>query len=334
MGVSLIKSRPVSPRDLVLYYGVDGLAFDPFKVELELLNGSTGASVLAKQDITSTGRLGLGQYGLPSWTPSSALARGRAVWYVTPTAGAPVVQFERDFEVLDSAVSQTSGVGLVLLDDLRQAGLTTAMASDVKVHLAILRWSALIEKVARQRFRPTYDRVRVRGESGSGQIPLPETLAVMTEIYLNESTTPTDITNFRVFGGGAFERGHPFIEVASSLDFFAPSTALGGFVSGMRQHVVGLWGFFDAFTGRAPEEIRQACITGVILTLAPHSSLVGGSMSGRIKRERTDSHEIEYALSTGNISGSLLALLKDPAIRDAINLYRGPVTVAAPYGGL
>lgn len=335
MSTTLIKDVSTSPRDLAVYTTINGIAVDAYKVEIEVLDASTalpGSSLVARQTMTVLGKIVTGQYGVAptgtAWKPTAACARGRCIWYITMVSGGDVTLIERSFEVVEASVARRADTGLALIQDIRDAGLVAGSYPSPKVHAMLIRWRDLIERVARQRFRPVYESRRIRSGGGSDLLHLPEQLVALAELRVNNSSTGTTLSSYINHA----DKQNPKIVIASSPDFYSCAGSTEGYEYGVDQVLTGLWGCVELSTYDPPEEIRQACILGVALSLAPTLSLGGHPGAGTVRSESTDGHSISYGLDYGGSRAGLLALLKEPSIRDAIMLYRAPISVRSPGG--
>lgn len=218
-------------------------------------------------------------------------------------------------------------------------------------------WRSLIERICRQRFRLVGECRQFQGEGGStlflpeplfwGLVFLPGIASSVTEIAreIGEVEDPGNLFDlyspiFNVRGATGPDRRNPAVDIVSnpSSGNLGPFSRLGPFASdwtfGAASTIWGFWGFVEEETQDCPIEIRTAATRGILLSNGYDLSVGGGGAPGPVRRERTDSHEIEWAVQTGSIRGGLLSILKDPAIRDALDLYRGPIGIAAGYGGL
>ena len=85
--------------------------------------------------------------------------------------------------------------------------------------------------------------------------------------------------------------------------------------------MTGLWGFVDPETLLAPEPIRDALLRCLYLDFVA----TGAPTFGAIRAETTDGHSVTYAPGATQIPGGMLTLLRDPAIRDLLDLYRNRI---------
>lgn len=297
--------------------------------------------------------------GLP-WAPSDSTPRARVVWRLDSG-----ITFERDFEVLES------GTGPLLLGatvaDLRSLGLPVRV-TDVQAVSRLREWTLLFERLARQRFRPALD-CRVFKGRNSGTVFLPEPLVGLYHVVPGSYSDPASLSraaagtalmtrtadenlaimarDFRVSATRGEERRNPTIELATDTAVY-PLDLSGGFpvitspgnyftlppqfAAGQPYTAFGVWGFVEDESQDTPLVVRTAIAQGTMLSLGYTPRGLG--VTGAITGETTDGHSISYAIQTGAISGGLLSLLRNPAIRDALTLYRAPRAIGAISGGL
>lgn len=338
MASSLIKDQ-IHPADmLALYVQVDGVLTDVYEAKFAIFDESSaipGTAGLTGTVTTGAGHFLTGCYGVYDavnvrfWKPTSTIKRGRVEWSYKLASTDSAVLVTRYFEVLEATVASRPAQTLVLLQDVKDFG-TIGSATDTRLRTAILEWRDVIERYCKQRFRPVRETRRFRG-TGSSMLFLPEPVFGVSEFYANSETTKRLLTEFTFYGATGNDRRNPKMEWAlSEGSIFAPSGG-GTFVSGLIQKLSAVVGFIEEDTLGAPLAVQEAMIRGVRLGLrADLSGGSAGSPGGVIKREETDGHAIEYAVSSGSAKGGFLSILKDPAIRDALTFYVGPISLAAP----
>lgn len=347
MATTLIKGQSVDRDLLALYAQHLGQLTDPFKVEMQVLDLTSGfpGSVLLPvgggwEDVTShtTAKFATGCWAVINpatddlWAPAATVTEGLVRWRVTEGDGDIPTIIERRFEVLDTDAGTRGATLLCLLQDLREVGVP-ASVTDRALYQMLLRWRDLIERTARQRFRPVRETRNVEG-TGTTTLMLPEPLHALASLYMNGNTYASSETP-DVYGFEGEGRRNPYLEnsAVDQDDLYARLAGSGEvFSRRLRQRISGVWGFFDPDSYEPPWEIREAAILGAQIMYANEDGVAdpGVAVSGPLKRERTDRHEEEYAVTAKASSTSLLALLGDARIREAISLYRGPIAVRSP----
>lgn len=347
MATTLIKGQAVETDLLALYAQEAGHLADPYKVELQVLNTSAGLPGVALlpvgggwQNVTShaVAHFATGCYAVVDpvtgqlWAPAATVAEGLVRWRVTATNGATPYYVERRFEVLDTNAGTRPSLGLTLLADLRAVGIPVAVTDRMLLSTA-LRWRDLIERMARQRFRPIRESRSVEG-TGALALMLPEPLHALSAMYMNGNTVASS-TPPEVYGHSGEGRRNPYLQnsAVDSDDLYARLCGSGEMFSRrLKQTVSGVWGWFESDSYEPPWEIREAAVLGVQIMYADRDGTLdpGVAIGGPLKRERTDRHEQEYAVTASAVRTNMLALLRDARIREAIQLYRGPLGMGTP----
>lgn len=344
MPAALVKST-ATPLDLLALYTVDvnGVLADAYRVECLVYNDTTtmGGAVLLSDgggriNVTShvVGHFATGCYGVIdpatglAWTPAAAVKRGRVVWYVVQAEGDLERVVERPFEVLDTGMAGRPQQVLALVQDVRDAGLS-ASVTDAKAHAALLLARDMIERYCRQRLRTVRETRRLRG-SNSTMLHLPEPLVGLARVVIADTTITTvvDLTTLRVWSADD-DRHNPRIEVAMDRITVYTSTGTTLFVSYYPQLVTGVWGYVDADTLDTPRIVQDASARLALLLLDKDAAAdaLQGPVSSRTVDRRTESYT-GLGLARGRTAS--LSLLRDPAVRDALDLYRAPIMVGCP----
>lgn len=341
MGSTLIKDKVHAADLLALYIQIEGKLANAVKVEYRIFDlsaGFPGVQLLpaggGRTEVTTgTGHVATGVYGVydPAavafWKPLATFKRLRVVWYITRTTGAAEEELERFAEALDTNEALREVGGLALVEDVRDAGAAATVATK-DIHAVLIRWRDLFERHCRQRFRPVRE---VRNFRARGGIKLffPEPLHGLTK-WTNGTTVLSNDT-LRVWGAEGRDRRNPKVEIVQpEKDNVFVSGTTSKFKSGLRQVVDGVWGFFDPVTFGPPLEITDAIERAALLTLKQAEPVP--AVGGVRKREKVDKHEVEYAGGFSVSRPGMMALLKDPAIRDALAMYRAPIGMGTTGG--
>lgn len=345
MATSLIKDQVPALDLLALYVQVDGIATDVFEAKYEIFDesaGLPGTSLKAGTVTTGTGHFATGCYGAydsatsAAWKPTATYARARIEWRYKIASTSDETLALRAFEVVATSVGQRPYLVPALIQDVKDYASPAPTQTDKAIREAIIEWRDLIERYCRQGFLPRRQTKILTG-SGSYLLQLSEPLFAAIEIKINAGTDARTLgTDFTFYGAVGAERHNPRIlwkrsSSSASGSIWSPSSAGSRFATRMTQSVNGVWGFVEEETLDAPELVRKAVTRGVRLALdAEATGGSGGSPGGPIRREETDGHMIEYAVSSGSSRSGLLSILRDPIIRDALDLYRGPIQVISP----
>lgn len=224
--------------------------------------------------------------------------------------------------------------------DVRAAGLEDEAAyPDEKIESAILRQTAIVDRICRQWFEPVVKTLLLDG-TDSDTLPLDFPIVAVSALYVNNSFgSPLPPDYYRVYNGrgrGPDDRTCPMIRLASSRGaFLGPSRFYRG---AQNQMVVGTFGYVEE-DGSTPEPIKKAMLKLVIRDLT--TPLAGGAAGssdgggggglsvGPKVSETTDGHTISFAAPV--ISGlrmGTLGVTGDPEVDKILELYRAPVAVA------
>jgi len=330
------------PDLLALYVTSGGQMVDPVAVEVQVMDldgGEPGTELFPAaggwEDMLTVGKRSTGVYdvidGSAPWKHNAAVARGRVNWRHKLAATDDWTYVRRSFQVLLAATTGSDAGEAVafLIQDLRDVGVTLTIASDVAVYLQSVRLLQLAERFCRQHLRPYFGTMRFHGYDNR-TLPLPEPLVGAQSV--TEHDRVLDLDHLIVWGYEGEERRNPRLEVALTDPGSSIYTAPGWrrtFDARLMIYVVGVWGFFDPDTFDMPELVRQALINEGASVFGVTPSTGGGSAAGAVKREKTDGHEIEYAVQASTVRPGGLSLM-DQATRDTLLLYKAPIAIGAP----
>lgn len=304
-----------------------------FKVEFAVFDesaGLPGVQVLPAAGRTeatndAVGHFAIGCYGAvdgaAAWAPANTITRGRIDWYVTLEAGDAEVLVQRFFEVLPASAARRECRGLALVQDVRDAGAAAAK-TDRQIHELLVRTRDLFHYYCRQRFVAVRETRMFRG-NGTRMLHLDEPLFGLGSLV--EESTTIDNTALRNYGG-RMDRHNPKLEIVDDTESIFAVTSSLVFSNRFREYVTGVWGFVNKDVLAPPEEVHQAAIRFAVRVLAEGNEAAGGgAVAGaqRIKRERTDGHEVEYVANAESTTPpSLAALLRDRAIIESLRMFR------------
>ena len=225
----------------------------------------------------------------------------------------------------------------ISVQDVRDAGVTTAQASNSQVLMLIKAFQEVIERVTRNFFVPKQMTLEMDG-GGHALMQLPWAIISVSDLFINdEFDTAVDPAAYLVYNGrgesGRDDRRNPRIKIKiSETSIFTGTGSLRRRttifeVGEKNQRIVGTFGYTDA-DGCVPETIQYALTKLVVQNI--DKVTVGGSspFSGPIIEEETDRHRRKYAdVLTGSKAWSATG---DPQIDQMLAMFRGPWAMSAP----
>lgn len=339
MPTTLPVDRRHDYDELALYVQVEGKLIDAYKVEYEVYDESAGypGAIIApgatRQDVTDTdGHFATGCYGVidlgsgDPWTPDAEISRGRVYWYYTLEAGGPEYVVERIFEVVATSVTKRPTFNLWLIQDLLDHPKIAEIGTppDARTTFNLLKvWTQRITLYCGQHFYPKRGVRRFKWRPNA-HLFLPVPLFGLTSFLAIDESTPMSLSELVVWGATDEERRNPKIEMYDARPGF-------GLTVMTTVKVDGVWGFIEEDTLDAPLDMTTEALKVLARALfdAAHNVTSTVEPFGPLKREKTDGHEVEYAVVSTVVRSGMMALLKDPALRDALDLYRRPIGVAA-----
>jgi hypothetical protein len=363
MAWSLIKNLAIPQGVGSLVVQNKGIPIKAYAVRYKIMDDSAGlpgtklypSAPTDWIDMTSCSWAEIGIYNMENgsgtaYTPSTEIDRGRIVWQYKRTSTSPWVEVHQPIEVLGADAGISHDQVYSLLVDHRPS-LPVGIV-DREIRTMAVRWRDLIDRVARQRFRLVLDSKHPIGYDLAKSF-LDEPLFSCLAPSVGEDVSVEDFVDaisgiasgyaeglvdmIRVYGAVGEDRRNPRVEIIGGASAQALYDWSSVFVFDVVSSLVGMYGFVEVATQSCPEEIANASKVGVIKTFGYEvagTGTSGGGGASPIKREETDGHSIEYAVSGATVSSTMLALLKDEAIRDALLLYRAPISLGGTYGGL
>jgi hypothetical protein len=284
------------------------------------------------------------------YTPGLAQPIGthRIEWRWKISGAAPYQSGFEDFEVLVQSAG-SSAETYCSVQDIRDEGITVAMADDAKVLSYIETWQQFIDRACRQWFNARAMILEVDGNDGDSlffSVPIIQ----IDYLKLNHSAENLDESLFRAYTGRLYpdDRRNPRIKLigpGESRNIYVPASRLTGrlkFLKGRQnQEIKGIFGYTEA-DGSTPKLIRRALIKLVIEKLTAPIFEDPGAVSpvpsvppilGPILEEETDDHRIKYGQAGGATvprRAGLSGITQDTEILDILKLYKGPMGVGAP----
>ena len=236
---------------------------------------------------------------------------------------------------------------------LRDAGVTTAQASDARLTSVIALASTMIDRFTGRTFGATTKTIRLDG-TGARALLLNEVIVSIDEIRFldsdDEISMHLDLASVRIYNRHLTEnltdpddRDSPRLEWAQvhryrEFENQAHYENVGAWPRGRKNiELVGQFGYTDydgTATGRVPLLIEHACNLIVIREMAPITDPnAGASMSmARVRREKTRDQEVEYesAAAFGRSGLGVGRFTGDPRIDSILeNFIRPPLLRSA-----
>ena len=331
MSATLIASQEHPVDLLALYTEESGVLKDAYEVKYRVFDASASLPGTQIEPVsgwttvtTGVGHIGTGRYGVDKagspWTPSSTYARAYVEWYYKMSDTGPVFRVFKFLEVVAASTTLWAGPAICLMQDVRDFDASVTI-SDKELLKGLRTWLEILERYARVDFIPRYSTVVMSG-NGARALHLAKPLFAAGEILANNSSSPLDLANMIV----TRDRGNPSLQfnAGDPNDVFNQSFS-GQFKPGLHTSITGVWGDLDPNTQGPPEVVKE--IAGV----QGMAEVVSNTYeAGPVKMEMTDGHMVTYAVSATQVRSALMALLRTPAIRDALDLYRAPISLGAP----
>jgi hypothetical protein len=217
------------------------------------------------------------------------------------------------------------------LAQLRNEGLPDP-PTDAQALILLERASQLVESLTGNFFEERSGTFIFDG-SNSHLMLVPHPIVSVTSLTINNDETALEDTEYRVYDGNQMprdDRFNPKIELRRNE---TPSIFTGGvtqsvFKRGYDQTIEGSFGFLEP-DGTVPAVINE-CVIAIVMTtwqdlFTRFSSTYrgGGSLSGPLKREKVDDHELEFWQP--NTGGTDTGLVVPDYIHTRLKLYRAPL---------
>lgn len=307
------------------------------------------ASAGTKQTVNlTTDKVSTGRYAAAGWTVASnePKVRHEIRWFYRLTAGGPLVEVRRDFDVVGNVFFHGSREprGYCLVADLREEGLPSTDATDYRVQRLIVEASAFVERATGRVFAPVYGTRRLDG--GSGRVLLlDEPLIALEAVTIGDpagaALTPGTfrIYNRHITHGLAVpdDRADPKLEFLEVDERSRDQWGIGASVvwdinrwpkGTQNVNVAGLWGYTDndgSAVGVTPALIRRVT---KLLVLREAFQMTSDDREDRQNRHRLTSERVRdqsYTLSAqpqGAFTG-------DRAIDDILWAFRRPLRLGS-----
>lgn len=213
------------------------------------------------------------------------------------------------------------------VQDIRDAGVTEAQASDPEVEALLELCSLLLDETCGQWFEARVIDAVFDG-TGSSLLQLPVPIIEVTSLTINDETEALDPQFYRAYTSRTLpdDRRNPKIRLLGERCFRDDGY--------QNQAVSGTFGFLEP-DDSTPPLITRATIKLVLERIGTPAASGSGSGSGStsgpvgpVIEEWTDGHKLKYqAAKLSEQPSGLQGLSSDPEVQLAIRLYRRPVSV-------
>jgi hypothetical protein len=343
------------------YTTVNGVLTDMYEIGFQIYDATAGlpgtqifpATPGDWEDVTNApGRFSTGSYyaydngNAKGWTPSAGANLGtwKICWQWKRTASSPYQQGSEEFEMLSASAGSTTDT-YCSVQDIRDHGITVAMASDEEIRTQLLLWQAVLDRACRQWFNPRALTIRVDGND-SYMMFFGIPIITMDYIRINNDENDLSTSYYQVYNSRTYpdDRRNPRVRLVQGWEyrdiFTHPDTVALKFRKGARNQLFsGTFGFVEE-DGTTPLPIKRALCKLVIEKLG--QPLVGdpsGStpaippVLGPLLEEETDDHRMKWGAVGGGTAArkpGLSGITSDPEILDIIKLYKAPIGIATP----
>jgi hypothetical protein len=308
---------------------------------------SSGRQVVDLNAYPAGDQLATGHYVAEFTVPSNALIGTWEIrWFARYLPSSAEQNFAEEFEVLSSATLGASAT-YISVSDVRAAGVSVNPPDDATIFASICLWQQVLERCTRQWFRPIPVEFYLDG-TDSDTLHLPVPIISVETLKLNNDDKALDPARYRVYAGNLLpdDRKNPRIKLVDTFgyerDIYTASdrTQRSRFHKGRQnQYVKGVFGYVEP-DGTTPAMIKRALTKLVLRNLSlplvgePPLGLSPPSIvTGMVKEEWTDGHQIKYQLGGGEIvprKPGLNGLVNDPEVELIIRLYKAPTGMATP----
>lgn len=359
---SIIRGQANTTSKVNWFVTVSGALNDAYEVGFKIFDISSGlpgtqifpAVVGDYEDVTAApGHFGTGRYyaydnvAAAGWTPSLAASLGtyRVTWRWKIDALAAYQTGQEDFEVLVEGSAAPSDT-YISVQDIRDKGVTEAMADDDEVLSMIQICQAFIDRACRQWFDSRHIILELDG-TDSDTLHFGVPIISVDYMQINQSGTNLEDALFKVYSNGRYpdDRRNPRIKLVRSSDIYTQPITYGGtlkFRKGRQNQIVsGYFGFVED-DGSTPLLIQRALCKLTIEKLQtpvfqdpsiPATMPAPPPIVGPLIEEETDDHRQKYGQAGGTLMPrrpGLSGFTDDQEILDIVKLYRAPLGMAAP----
>lgn len=347
---------------LDIYIRKNGALIDPYSLEYIIYDTSDASKQITPEQVyPSTGRatvdldtypagqkLSTGRF-FATWTVPAAEPVGshRIEWFFKETSTGPENTFSEEFEVFAEEIETVATY--IEVQDIRDVGIDSSIASDAEVLAKIKIAQQFIERATRQWFAPRDVTFKVDGNN-SDTLFFSVPIISVDYLKINNSTDELSADLYTVYNGIEYpdDRKNPKIclnrEGGSIFSRPSPYDAPMVFRKGRQnQEVSGTFGYIEA-NGSTPELIKRAVLKLTVQNLTLPVYVAEGSVppaappapsSGQVMREITDGHSIQYTfVKFSDVRSGLSGVTPDREVLDIIRLYKAPIGIAVPTNWL
>lgn len=364
--MAAISRGQENTSDLINWFiRVNGVLTDTYTLEYRIIDVTAGypgtqifpVAVGTWEDVTNApGNFNVGSYYAydngagNGWTPELAANVGTHCieWRWRISASAPLQLGNEEFEVLVQSAGSSVDT-YCSVQDIRDLGITVAMANDTKVLNNIRLAQAFIERACRQWFVPKILTLNFDG-TDSDAIHMGIPIISIDYLKLNNSDDALSTDLYRAYTARTYpdDRRNPRIKLIGPTeyrDIFVAPVTWGIrliFRKGRQNQIVkGTFGFIEE-DGSTPELISHATCKLTVQKLSEPLFVAPGTVPsvpapppilGPLIEEVTDDHKRKYGQPGGPISkqpAGLTGFTNDQEILDIIKLYKAPIGIATP----
>lgn len=214
--------------------------------------------------------------------------------------------------------------------EVREAGITEDIASDLKIDMTIDIWCRFIDKYCNTWFDSRSVDFKIDG-TGSNYLHLNIPIISLTSLYMNDSTIVTPSTDYVVYNSRnqmRDDRKNP--KIVSKTNVFS--------LGQQNQRLVGTFGYVDE-DGSTPKAIRYAALKLVIekimnpILLTPDFEMFSTSLNtqtGGVSEEITDEHSKKYSnIRVEPRKQGISGVIKDFEVLDILNTYKNSFSIVS-----
>lgn len=315
--------------------------------------GTVVARVASTPINTTTHRIGLGRYAVPSGATSSwVLGTHRVVYTYVLVAGGPTYTQVQEFELLSSS-DWPVGYGFLTYLSTRKAwqdGVAAETVGAAELHRQLRTKSVFVDQATGRFFEPRYLSARIRG-SGTPMLLLDQPIIALEGVSyaFGDDATEYPTESYRVYNrhlSGNFisgdDRTSPKIAMLSGeymLDSGSIAVATWPSIVGEQNVLIkGVFGYTDPDPdpngadiglGHTPDDIAQ--VVGALVArmrLDPTLSSPTVSSPGSIRMMKTRDQSVMFGVGVGDTSPS--SSTGDPVLDRILMRYTRPASLSYP----
>ena len=206
MPATLISSRAHTEDHLALFCSSSGILVAAVEAAYQVWNDTSGTPVQVLpvggggtwQTVATAYRTGCYAVVDPltalPWAPSASIARGRVEWRFKIASTDQYSYRSLAFEIVAAPTATKASCGIVLIQDARDAGVTTEAASDRTLLARIRLWQELIQRYCNRVFVPSYEARKIRACPNEQILYLPHNCPHLGSVASESDLAAIDLT--------------------------------------------------------------------------------------------------------------------------------------------